>query len=324
MGNFQVLCTECDTPVGDSIPLCDRCCDNFVDDLRAVPGIIVDLSVTSARLDRMSTGRNGGKSAEVPIPIRVDGGVTKAHDALVNSLTTWGRLLEDHYSETIPIGARGLVQIAMNIRAGGNSDTPRLDKAAVALTPVTAAEQVAVWLATNPALIRLMPASHEMITDLANAIAGAHMAVDRRPDLRYLGPCPNVVERKGNPIPCGFSLRAEADADWVRCRRCREQHEIKQLLKDARRRVEDRLCTMAQIKDYLRAMGYKIPTSTLHNWNNRPPRWLVKRGWLHGETITTHWINREDPPVYRLGDVLRMVERMPHVDMAKSVAAQRK
>lgn len=309
-----VLCSECDRPVADSVPLCDVCTDEFVSELKTVPGIVADITITAARLARMSNGRNGGKSAETLLPIQITGKVgvktatddqlphRRPYDALVNSLTTWGRHIEDHYRLTIPIEAAGLRGLVMANRC----NTGRRDKAAFALSSCTEAECVAIWLACNPQSIRLMPASHEMVADISNAIDRARMAVDRAPELRYLGPCPGVLQ---SGKPCEFELRAESGEQWVRCGRCREQHNIDKIMADAQRRIEDRLCTMKQIAGYLGAMGYKIPTSTLHNWNNRPPRWLIKRGWLHGNTITTAWIHRDDPPVYRFGDVLRAVRR---------------
>lgn len=349
-----VLCAECDRPVADSIPLCETCCKDFVDELMTVPGIVADIAITAARLDRMSNGRNGGKSAEVPLPIRIDKTDHLPHrrpfDALVTALVTWGRLVEEHYKISIPLGAAGLRELVRANRIKPDerqpkaelaripvyeivadeddgfrkrvhvgyrvvAHIPRRDPDALNTTPITAAELVAVWLACNPASIRLMPASHEMIKDIRTAIARARLAVDRLPDLRFLGPCPTITgEQDGEPKHCGAGLRAENGGMWVRCGRCRMQHEVKTIIAEAKRRTEDRLWTLGQIAKYLDALDIRVPSSTLYDLDYHPRKAVPKKGWLHTDsigrqTITTSWIHRDDPPVFRVGDVIRYFER---------------
>ena len=347
MPDRTVTCRECDRAVPDSMDLCQSCVDSFVAELLTVPGIVVDMTVTAARLDRMSNGRQGGKSAEVPLPIRISGKVgedpdrdtyknpwthktgddqlptRRPYDALVNALATWGRVFEDHYRVEIPIGARGLVQLVQTNRTLGRSNTARIeravegdyrvDRSALSITPTTEAEQVAVWLACHPNLIRMMPAAHEMIAELtdpeAGAITRARRAVDRLPELRYVGPCPTRRDLGA----CGAELRAETGEQWVRCWRCHEQHEVAAVMREAVRSAEGNVYTMARIGELLEAMGRPIPRQTLHSWHYRGR--LKSRGWLHSDpasghrSITTTWIHRNDPPVFRLGDVLRLVER---------------
>jgi hypothetical protein len=349
-----VTCRECDRIVPDSMDLCVTCLDGFIAELLTVPGIVADMTVTAARLDRMSDGRTGGKSAEVPLPIRISGKVRenpdrdtykepwphsasddllptrRPYDALVNALTTWGRVFEDHYRVEIPLGARGLVQLVQTNRTAGRSNTARIeravedyrvDRSALSLTPTTPAEQVAVWLACHPNLIRPMPAAHEMIADLTSAIASARMAVDRLPELRFLGPCPTPIAAgnsshgtTGEARTCGAGLRAEKGETWVRCNRCRAQYEVEKIIRDAKLRTEDRLWTLAQIGKYLEALDIRVPNRALTDLDYHPRNAVPKRGWLHRdslgrESITTSWIHRDDPPVFRVGDVVRYFER---------------
>lgn len=374
-----VTCRECDRIVPDSMDLCLTCIDSFIAELLTVPGIVVDMTVTSARLDRMSDGRAGGKSAEVPLPIRISGKVRenpdrdtykepwphsasddllpvrRPYDALVNTLTTWGRVFEEHYRVTIPIGARGLVGLVINNRRGidrralvdpvrtpafkvnlrKSQGSPRLrvqvqdrivrqprrDADIVEFTPVVEAEQIAVWLACHSNLIRPMPATHEMIADLTSAIAGARMAVDRLPELRFLGPCPTPIAagnsshgNTGEVRTCGAGLRAEKGETWVRCNRCRAQYEVEKIIRAAKIRTEDRWWTLAQIGKYLEALDIKVPRRDLLDLDYHPRNAVPKRGWLHRdslgrEAITTSWIHRDDPPVFRVGDVVRYFER---------------
>ncbi|MFC7447900.1 hypothetical protein [Rhodococcus daqingensis] len=61
-------CTNCGRVVADGYELCTLCADKLCKELLAVPGLISDLTVTRARLDRMSRGRVGGKSSEAALP----------------------------------------------------------------------------------------------------------------------------------------------------------------------------------------------------------------------------------------------------------------
>jgi hypothetical protein len=348
-----VLCAECDRPVSDSVPLCQTCTDEFVADLMSVPGLVADIAITAARLDRMGRARNGGKSADTPLPIRIDKADHLPHrrpfDMLVNVLVTWGRVIEEHYGIKIPLGAAGLRELVRANRVGADEQrpqadvelvrlpvyeieqeegkrvlagyrvvarTPRRDPEALDMTPITPAEIVAVWLAHNPASIRLMPASHEMITEVSNAIARARMAVDRMPELRFLGPCPNVTgeTKGGEPIICAAGLRAEKGETWVRCPRCRTQFEVEKIIADAKRRIEDNRWTLARIGEYMAALGMDVPKRDLYDLDHHPRLSVPKRGWMRKnhegkESISPEWIHRGDPPVFRVGDVVRYFER---------------
>ena len=329
MMKHDVLCTECARPVHDSLSLCELCCKAFTDDLRSIPGLFADLIVTEARLDRISSGRSGGKSAEVPIPIRITGKAVDEpwrdttrypyepqerddriqtrhpHDQLVTTLTKWGNAFQRRYPHDYRIGAPGLMGLVIANRSGtmmldriGNPD-----RAALSLSPATESEQIAIWLAHNPQYIRTFEAAHTMIADITKAIIKVRLVIDRRPDLRYIGPCPT----------CSNELRAEPGEQWVRCRRCNEQHEITKVIRAAMKRIEDNLYPMPQISQYLELLDRPVPLVTLHSWHYRGR--LRKRGWLHTDPrtgqkmITKYWLHRNDPPVFRLGDVLRIVER---------------
>ena len=289
--NRAVECTECGRTVPDSVELCLSCLDEFVDELLSVPGIVADIGTTAALLDRMSTNRNGGKSAETALPIRLDKcdnpPTQSAYAALVDTITTWGRLTSEHYGATIPLGARGLVQLVMTNRA-----STRTDPVSISLTPCTPAEQVAVWIACNPHTVRALPASHEMIKEVTTAIARARMAVDRLPELKHVGPCKN----------CGCRLRAEKSNTWVRCPVCNEQYDVQKLLAETLSAADDMVFSTDEIYPLLRAIEEPVKAGTFQSWVSRKK--LIPHAWrrLDGR-ITSYWIHRDDAPLYRLGDV---------------------
>ncbi len=300
-----VECFECGRTVSDGVPLCELCAQRFAGELRTVPGLVVDITVTRSRLDRLSSGRVGGRDAETALPIRAVGrrGVElqgqRAYDALVNALTTWGRDIEERDGVKIPIGGytagghgpvgpAGLVQ---QYRRGGQ--TARVDPAALSIVPVTEAEQVAVWLADHVEHVRSHPAADEMITEIADAIARCRMAVDKAPDLKPVGPCPT----------CATQLRAEKGDSWVRCPACGEQCDVERLLVRTLASADDVLMTVDELVAVLREIGEPVPVGTIRSWISR--RRLARKAFRRHDTgqVTDFWYHRLDRPMYRLGDV---------------------
>lgn len=319
--NATSSCSECERPVPDALPICETCVDRFIDNLEAVPGLVQDITITRARLDKMGADRIGGRSAETPLYVRLSGKTVTdeqlerntythpwPHDSrddqrptdrpahrLELQLIYWGMKLEHHYRRAIPTMAPGLRRAVLMHRGD-------VDLTAVPITPINTHECVAIWLAHNPELIRTFPAAAELVNTITRAIDNVRMVVDQRPEKHYVAPCPT----------CQNDLYAEKGAQWVKCRRCREQHETAAVKREAIRKFENTYCTMPQIAEYLELLEYEVPPrQTMHNWHYHGR--LQKRGWLHtekdGRTRITLTRKGMDPPVFRLGDVLRIMER---------------
>ncbi|MCA1004778.1 hypothetical protein LCL87_03540 [Rhodococcus hoagii] len=137
------------------------------------------------------------------------------------------------------------------------------------------------------------------------------MAVDRLPELAYKGPCPALVDdaREHAVRHCGADLYAEKGQDWVKCRRCGSNHDVREINRAAREHVVDMLFTATELHGLLEELGSPVPKGTIWSWASR--RQLHPRGWRRNGRITDHWIHRNDPPVYRLADVLELANR-PH------------
>nr|MBM4516397.1 hypothetical protein [Prescottella equi] len=97
---MNVDCHNCGRVVADGLELCALCADSLRRELLQVPGLVSDMTITRARLDRMSRGRVGGKSAETALPVRLDKfdqrPTQRALEHLTNTLTTWARAVADH------------------------------------------------------------------------------------------------------------------------------------------------------------------------------------------------------------------------------------
>lgn len=308
MSRADVLCAECERPVPDSLTLCRTCGDAVVTDLLAVPGLLVEMTVMRARLTRFAGGRNGGRSAETPLPVNAsrrgtamlgDGALTRLDTAVIG----WTRVIAEDLAVSPCIGGPVLIAAVQDSRGGDR----RHDPAAIPLAMPTPLEQAAIWLARHPHQIRAHEAACEMKREIAAALDELRRLVDKPAELRYLGPCPSRVADEAR---CGHGLRAQRGASWVRCGRCRVQHEIAAIEQRAREAAEDLLCTLAEVLRLTAEMGAPVAKTTLYRWARE--RRIAPRGWSHGDEygvrITDYWIHRDDPAVYRLGDVLRLAE----------------
>ncbi|TLF72901.1 hypothetical protein [Nocardia cyriacigeorgica] len=341
---MNVECIECARPVGDRLPLCTECGENIVKQLLDVPRLLTELEVTRVGLGRVTAPAPVGRSTDTPIPVRAVGrrGITIQGDRELRDLTAvlaeWVDQITTVTGSTVPYGARGLVQLAKNLRLGPEHRDPvappirrhpetgrflgRVPTLHATLIQVTAtpSEQDAVWLAHRGTDLRaLEPAEdpadrlHVRLNDAITAIA---RIIDRPTPRRYLGACPAELADTGKV--CGYELRADVDdsgriADFVECRRCRTQHDVAQIQDKARDTAEQQLYTIPDLVRVTRAIGAPIPERTLYHWANKSRR-LPARGWQHtddryGIRITDHQIDSRDRQVYRLGDALELARQ---------------
>ncbi|MFE7747066.1 hypothetical protein [Nocardia sp. NPDC057455] len=330
-------CQRCERPVGDDRALCPTCGEELIDALRAIPGLVADLAVLRAGQARLTPVRTGGRSADTRLPVQLAdrrgrGRVwtmqgERALTRLETSVTTWARRLARTLAVPLPVTSPGLIQLALNARhdprRGGREETTALVTAhhvrhvrrhpdALADTPATGAELCAIWLACHPHELRTHPRAGDIAADIGAAVDGLRRVVDRPPDRRYLGPCPTAldgVDDEGRPRVCGYELRVEPGKAWVKCARCKQQHDVALIEAAARTHAEDGLWTVAELVSILASIGRPVPRSTLYDWAHKHK--IAPRGYQHDTRITDHKIDDTDPAVYRLGDVLALANREP-------------
>jgi len=302
----------CGHPSGDNLDLCTSCTATLVKELRAVPGVVADLAVATARFDRMSSGRNGGRSSEAPLPMRTD--ITRRLDALGNTLTTWARMVAER--EHIAIVVSVLQRLVLDERdetyertrpdrishgkiITGETVTVLRHPAELSLLPVTSAEVCALWLSRQPQALRSLPAAVEAYDTITDVIASARIAVDRR-ELVYAGPCK----------ACGHDLYIDRGVDTLRCNRCLATYDARDVSKLLLEQVSETLVTREEALGAVHSYrGRRIPETTWYRWRRSGK--LMPRAWQHGDQITDHWIYQNDPPLFRLGDVLALQRITP-------------
>ncbi len=304
-------CEICGRPSADTIAYCYRCADMLRAELMAVPGLVVDLDITSDRLDKLWKRQEGGKGSDTPLPIRLGPkgmpvNYRRPLDTLEGVILSWARVAA--HESNLPFDVHhtppaGLTQLVLNNRAGRSY---RYDPAELVMHPVRPVELAAVWLAHQPRAIRAVPTVAGMHDDVTDVVEHVRKLVDRLPERVLKGPCPYVgYDPLGGRITCGAKLYAERGEEWIRCPKCGSQHEVRQLEATALHGIEDRLFELRELLVLMAELGEPVPKSTLYAWANDPRRKrLTPRGWKRPSgQVTDVWIDRRDPPVYRLGDV---------------------
>lgn len=309
---MTIECHNCGRSVSDGYALCGLCVDMLIKELKAVPGIVSDMTITRARLDRMSRGRNGGKSAETALPIRLDKydrrPTQRPLDLLAVEIITWARDIATLTGEDLDaaIDSQGLRQMVHNHhRHRASARTPR-DPAALSAEPAYDVELAAIWLIHYPEAIRRHPALAELHDGITDVIAHARKAVDRLPELAYKGPCPHTYrDEEGMRVTCSTDLYAERGEEYVSCPRCWTHHSVRQLDGGRLHRIDNELFSLAELVPLLKELGEPVPKSTLYAWANDPKRKrLTPQGWRQADgTVSKFWMRRPDPALYRLGEV---------------------
>lgn len=307
-------CANCGRVVQDDYELCRVCTDALVAEIRKIPSLVVDMTITRTRQDRLTRGTVGGKSAETAVPVRLSNDAYRTRPTegpffeMENAVTTWARVLSDHLGGGLhdAMDTPGLIQLVQNNRSGN-----RRDPAAFSDDPTYWVEQAAIWIVVHAHHLRGLPAVAELHDDITSALARVRKVIDAMPPLAYKGPCGHTWTENGNTFECVADLRTERGEEWVRCKRCQKLHDVRELDRRMLNHMRDRLYTLGEIHRLLTELGHRISRRVLYQWADdrkgeqriRPQGWREKDGH-----ISRLWMRRTDPAVYRLGDVLDIVQ----------------
>lgn len=176
--------------------------------------------------------------------------------------------------------------------------------------PVGAIE-VAGWLSRYPALLAGHPevaALHREITGLTDRV---RRMVDRSPALAFLGPCGSLTD---DGEVCRTGLYVLPDRDFVRCRACKTQFDVRVRREELLAAVADQLATGPEIARALSTWGLTVTVHAIRQW--------VHRGKLMPKP--PHPLDARRTPRYRVGDVIdRVAKRMVVTHEAEVTLAQR-
>lgn len=292
---MSVECGRCSRPSTDGYTMCTTCAHNMATDLRTIPGLIAELTVTRARLDRMGRTRAGGKDADTQLPIRLDkhGMPTDSSllDALDHTLRQWAITLCDRHN--LRPNRRYIVELVDEQRA-----SRRTDIAAISLTRATPAEIAAVWLSHHPHWLRTLTHPIDKYETLRAYITKAQRTIDRMPPLAYRGPC----------AQCGTIMTAEQEATFVECGKCKALYDAHEIRDGLMNQVHHWNLSRYGLLEHIELiLGVRIPDATLRSWIHRKK--IRPREWLwHGERYD-FWIHRNAEALYRVGDALELAHQ---------------
>jgi hypothetical protein len=150
--------------------------------------------------------------------------------------------------------------------------------------------RMADWIAGQRDAIRQHPAADELARDLERVQTGALLVINTDPDEQTYGVC--GAELDGG-TECGTYLYGAADATWVRCRTCHEQHDTGKRRDWMRRRMETLYLRAATLSRLLSILLPDRPTSD----NN------IRSWYALGRPINT-MLDEQGVITYRVGDVI--------------------
>lgn len=237
---MQNTCSTCPRPVPDTAFGCTHCAADLAKRLDQLAGLLPELDVTIAKLDRIGSG--GGPrpaGAEIALPYRPN--VAERRDAIRNELTTWARMVHEETGrafagDTLPSHARYLTQ------------------------------------AVDWARYRQQWAEfHAGLRPLAGSLLGV---IDRPAERVYLGPCRTVDDETGET--CWADVLATPGAAVGRCRQCNAVHEVAEAKGWLLKCLENHLAGTVELTGIFQRLGVKIGYSTIARYVSR--RQLLPHG----------------------------------------------
>lgn len=177
------------------------------------------------------------------------------------------------------------------------------------------APYAAWWLRQQVNEIAARPDAGQCHKQIHRHIVAIEHIINRPPPTRFCGPCPTMrADNEHQPLqPCRTELRAEHDAVTVICPTCHTGHEVEELQDQLWQRLENRLVTYPELVEICRRTAEPVPVrSTLYKWIDQGR--LTVKGYQRPDGHKRIGVAKHsdiDRPVYRLGDVRRLMAEKP-------------
>lgn len=294
--------------------LCRDCGQHLRSNLQQIPWLAEQLAY--AHTKQVAMGERAvirGSDEETPVPF--NSRAHEAYDELRTVCMRWVRDLCDQAGiEFWPIDAvpRDFIgPLRPEIPARNLERVPAIPgqwRMPIGYLPTTA--DLARWL--DDAYLAIMNSEDAglCITEIDAVIARSVREINRRIRV-YCGPCPDLIP--STLSPCNTPVYADWDDNiggpetFTKCARCRALHDTQTLRDRAFDQAHHYLMTKSEIFDILANLGEPLSPNTFKQWRRRGK--LKPRGWMHEGRVVNYWIHRNDPPVFKFGDVRALQHR---------------
>lgn len=257
---------SCGKPTRDNAYVCDDCLAELSKALGDVPWLAEELEVSITR-QRGAAITGGPRSTEHGLPWQEH--ASDAERGLRHALVTWVRWCEDERVR----------------HSSPNPDSPADTLAAMSR-----------WLMWRVDGLAFTDLGGEAVEAIVSAVAEAGRVVFwKRRQRTYLGPCEaRQVDEHGIPgEPCPGDVYADSEAEFGACEDCGFPYKVDQRRADLEQRLDDRLCTAAEVARMAVFLGLEVPRDrvrqTVNVWAKR------KRIVARGES--------GDGPLFKYGEV---------------------
>lgn len=257
---------RCGRPTRDNAYVCDECLGALSKALGDVPWLVEELEITRTR-QRAAAITGGPRSADHGLPWHEK--ASDAERALRNTLVSWVRFCEDE----------------------GVRHQSRTTEA-----PEDTLPAMSRWLMWRVDGLALHDLGGDAVDDITNAVAeGQRIVFWKRRQRVYLGSCDaRMVDDLGIPgDTCPGEVYAEMDAEFGACDECAFPYKVEQRRADLEQKLDDRLCTAAEIARMAVFLGLDVPRERVRQTVNV---W-AKRGRIEPRSQS------EDGPLFRYGEV---------------------
>lgn len=232
-----MTCANCDRPTRDNAYLCDQCIDRAARALGDIPWLDAELETTISK-QRASGTEHGSGATEKPLPINPAAHAKREalRAALVNA-----------------------------IRFSSEEGVKTADPAVTIWTDALTNNLIAMsrWMLWRLDGLALNPMGPEHVAAIVSAVKDARRIIDKPPERRYAGPCPE----------CKRDLYHRPDATETKCVGCGQAYDVAEIGEWMRDRLDahltGRLVTIHEAQTYLGRFGIEIGRKTVESWARR-------------------------------------------------------
>jgi hypothetical protein len=249
---------RCGKPTRDDAYVCEDCCDELHRALGDVPWLDDQLEVTITGQKGVDYRKGGGGKGAGELPSPVHWGASEARTHLNALLVSWVLFCD---AESIRNQSHHVGLPDDNLKA------------------------LSGWLIWRIDGLALHDIGPEAVDEITSGVAHCRRLVDRPADRQYLGDCEQQ--------DCTGRMYSKPGSDFARCDACDTNVNAEAIRTTLLAKLDDRLCTAAEIARLSTYLGLKAGRDQVRNRINQ---------WHSRKLITSESLF-EDEPAFKFGTV---------------------